>query len=851
MPEEGAATISSGSTSDRSFSDRGSFRESYLEKRRPPTTQQRQQQSHQQQQQQQQLQNQQSRQSPSQPQQPQSQSQQHDEAAQFDGPFSASDLSAAAAALARRCIQLWRTYINTTAPPPHLLRKPRLVLALVGKNLLLIYHRRYFSSSRRKLRLSLIALCCLVLSVATLWRSTSAMDGYYYDDDRRRNRDDLGTLPVPLGRAEAEAAALAAVGLRPVSKHRRGRVLYCGWAQHRHLFPDYDPPLEWSPEYLPHLTEHDVLLYSMNQHKRKDPACDGFQSADPQDLLDVFPGRILYVNGESYTVALGRFRPVHAATGRIFQIGAFPKTPNNGGGGSSGSGSSGSSLRDAAVANRTMAVTYMALYHMRRLAHPGVGFEPALLDAARPVNTGRHRDGVAYFTSKCVPHRQEAARNISGVLTVHYGDGCPVEPLLPAEAAAAVAGGNHSGDASAAASAAAGSGGGGGGGGTVHVANQTRQDFKENYLLYHDYPFCLVMENKAHPGYVTEKIFNAYMGGCLPIYYGTAEIYDIFHPDSFVFYDVDDPGPALALLRRLRDDPDEYMRRLADTPMLRDGERTVEEYFSILPTIGDGTLNCRMRAMMGIPPLKKDRRKPCAFGGLWVPPPDNGGNVTSKRARTAGAATMPEKTAKARTTKTHVRKLTKKKAAGTTSVNKTTSTIDNAGADTKVDARDADAVMEALKAEIQKKLDAARRKRAERKKTEATFGDTGGAVERTQVATASATLASRHNASHTANADYGRDGNGNAVRTAGGMNLLRARLEQLGAIRPPASGSDDASEPAPTGRNGTTGDTDEAALLNAAYLEATRKLDLAAAILARREEREKLKDDGERAEASQ
>lgn len=62
-----------------------------------------------------------------------------------------------------------------------------------------------------------------------------------------------------------------------------------------------------------------------------------------------------------------------------------------------------------------------------------------------------------------------------------------------------------------------------------------RDGFYQNYQLYHDYKYCLVMENRALEGYMTEKLANAFLGGCLPIYYGTKEVFDVFHEDAFTF----------------------------------------------------------------------------------------------------------------------------------------------------------------------------------------------------------------------------------------------------------------------------------------------------------------------------
>jgi hypothetical protein len=60
--------------------------------------------------------------------------------------------------------------------------------------------------------------------------------------------------------------------------------------------------------------------------------------------------------------------------------------------------------------------------------------------------------------------------------------------------------------------------------------------WQDNILVYRQYRFCLVMENSISPGYITEKILNAFLGGCVPIYYGPEDVFDIFNHK---------PGPLL------------------------------------------------------------------------------------------------------------------------------------------------------------------------------------------------------------------------------------------------------------------------------------------------------------------
>ncbi|CAE7615288.1 fucT [Symbiodinium natans] len=53
--------------------------------------------------------------------------------------------------------------------------------------------------------------------------------------------------------------------------------------------------------------------------------------------------------------------------------------------------------------------------------------------------------------------------------------------------------------------------------------------------LLRPYTFALVFENKLVPGYVTEKIVNAFLAGCIPIYWGSRAVLDVFNPSSFIY----------------------------------------------------------------------------------------------------------------------------------------------------------------------------------------------------------------------------------------------------------------------------------------------------------------------------
>jgi hypothetical protein len=55
--------------------------------------------------------------------------------------------------------------------------------------------------------------------------------------------------------------------------------------------------------------------------------------------------------------------------------------------------------------------------------------------------------------------------------------------------------------------------------------------------VYSQYKFIICFENSKTPGYVTEKIFNVFLSGSIPIYDGAPNINDYIQPGTFIQYD--------------------------------------------------------------------------------------------------------------------------------------------------------------------------------------------------------------------------------------------------------------------------------------------------------------------------
>jgi hypothetical protein len=48
------------------------------------------------------------------------------------------------------------------------------------------------------------------------------------------------------------------------------------------------------------------------------------------------------------------------------------------------------------------------------------------------------------------------------------------------------------------------------------------------------YKFCIAYENSSYPGYVTEKIMDCFIAGCIPIYWGSNSIEKDFNPNRIL-----------------------------------------------------------------------------------------------------------------------------------------------------------------------------------------------------------------------------------------------------------------------------------------------------------------------------
>lgn len=90
------------------------------------------------------------------------------------------------------------------------------------------------------------------------------------------------------------------------------------------------------------------------------------------------------------------------------------------------------------------------------------------------------------------------------------------------------------------------------------------------------YEFHVAIENHYAPHVWTEKLADAFLGYCVPIYYGCPNVYDYFPEESLILIDLDDFEGSIKKIREIINTPGEYQRRFEAIKEAR--RRVIEEY---------------------------------------------------------------------------------------------------------------------------------------------------------------------------------------------------------------------------------------------------------------------------------
>ncbi len=138
----------------------------------------------------------------------------------------------------------------------------------------------------------------------------------------------------------------------------------------------------------------------------------------------------------------------------------------------------------------------------------------------------------------------------------------------------------------------------------VDVWGRGIRDFDSKWDLLSPYRFAIVLENYAGPDWLTEKLPDALLAYCYPIYHGCSNLERYLPDNACLRIDMGDPEAALKDIEHLLNVPDAYENRLADIADARLYYLYSLQFFANIST--------RLQALMVDGPAERIMLKPNA-----------------------------------------------------------------------------------------------------------------------------------------------------------------------------------------------------------------------------------------------
>lgn len=105
-------------------------------------------------------------------------------------------------------------------------------------------------------------------------------------------------------------------------------------------------------------------------------------------------------------------------------------------------------------------------------------------------------------------------------------------------------------------------------------------DKKFEFDLSHKFSFAL--ENAQNPGYTTEKIFDAFAAGCIPIYWGDPTIENEFNPKAFINCNDLTVEEAIEKIKEIDQNDELYNQMLNEPAYFGDLEKYLKDFDDFL-----------------------------------------------------------------------------------------------------------------------------------------------------------------------------------------------------------------------------------------------------------------------------
>ena len=101
---------------------------------------------------------------------------------------------------------------------------------------------------------------------------------------------------------------------------------------------------------------------------------------------------------------------------------------------------------------------------------------------------------------------------------------------------------------------------------------------KNKIEFLREYKFSIAMENSQGDGYTSEKIYESYQSGTIPIYYGNYMIDEIFNPKTYILIRGEkDMIKKIEYIKQIDNDDKLYMNILKENIFINSNEKTNNE----------------------------------------------------------------------------------------------------------------------------------------------------------------------------------------------------------------------------------------------------------------------------------
>ena len=326
---------------------------------------------------------------------------------------------------------------------------------------------------------------------------------------------------------------------------KRGKVYECGYSRRKlikALFPDFELMGTWQGMN----NNNNATTSNVSTIQSSDILVMGMRGPCPKKKPNNghFNGTVIYVNGEPEgDISELNSRSESPHWNRVYQLGPY---------------------RGQSTKN-SIQVYHVAAYLIEKI-HQSM-WDWIFDMKQKPQNTGAN-DAVIYVAKNCAKYRQLAAQRISTVIPIKFGGQCSVSSPNAQKV----------------------------------IMPNARDEHWENWRIYKDYKYCLVMENTKISGYVSEKILLAFLGGCIPVYWGTDEIFEIFNRDAFIYYDINNSQKTIDEIKYLQSNTTAYVEKLKYQRILQNVTYAKQEIFSLTDEIGNGKLKHFIRTKIGLEP---------------------------------------------------------------------------------------------------------------------------------------------------------------------------------------------------------------------------------------------------------